>query len=469
MKTHLARPHLIWILTVTLGCLSVAQLGAQTSATLHAFDSSEPTSSLILSSDRLYGATGYVGTTNAVFAINTDGTGFTNLHVFSGAFSGGGDGAAPAYLTLSGNTLYGTVIAEGGGAGYGAVFAMNTDGTGLTTLYTLSEIASGLMLSGGILYGTTIHPGNTTLGSGTVYTLSTDGTSFTILYSFSPAVPNASGIYTNSDGANPGGGLVLVGDTLYGTTGGAPYGRTGGGPSGNGTIFAVGTDGNGFRTLHTFTATDGAGPNALTVLGDTLYGTAGGGGSSGRGTLFSIKTDGTGFTNLHNFSGRRDGGAPNSLISSGNTLYGTTLFGGGTAGGGTVFQISTDGTGFTSLHSFTPDCGVPTNSGPFEPIGLIASANTLYGITDNGGRSCWGTVFSILLPVPLPQLSITASGPHVIVSWPTNFDGFTLQSTTNLVSPAAWITNGLAPSVVNGQNTVTSPVSGPKQFFRLSQ
>jgi hypothetical protein len=32
-----------------------------------------------------------------------------------------------------------------------------------------------------------------------------------------------------------------------------------------------------------------------------------------------------------------------------------------------------------------------------------------------------------------------------------------------------WITNSPAPVVIAGQNTVTNPITGPQQFFRLSQ
>jgi hypothetical protein len=72
-----------------------------------------------------------------------------------------------------------------------------------------------------------------------------------------------------------------------------------------------------------------------------------------------------------------------------------------------------------------------------------------------------------------PQLTIAPSGPNVLLRWPTNnagydYTGFTLQSTTNLVSPAVWATNSPAPVIVNGQNTVTNPISGPQQFYRLS-
>src|SRR5258708_17160380 len=96
---------------------------------------------------------------------------------------------------------------------------------------------------------------------------------------------------------------------------------------------------------------------------------------------------------------------------------------------------------------------------------LALSGNTLYGTTEQGGAYGNGPVFSLFIP---PQLTIIPSGPDVILTWPTNYTAFTLQSTTNLVSPV-WTTNSPAPVVVNGQNTVTNPISGTQQFYRLCQ
>ena len=89
-----------------------------------------------------------------------------------------------------------------------------------------------------------------------------------------------------------------------------------------------------FRTLHTFTElsvvvsnSDGAGPwGELILSGSTLYGTTEIGGSSGNGTVFAINTDGTGFTNLHSFTPlfgihlvNCDGASPRAgLVLSGN-------------------------------------------------------------------------------------------------------------------------------------------------------
>src|SRR2546425_1152833 len=91
-----------------------------------------------------------------------------------------------------------------------------------------------------------------------------------------------------------------------------------------------------FTTLHSFTGSDGAVPLAGLILsGNTLYGTARDGGSGGNGTVFAVNTDGTGFTNLYSYTFTQyytnsDGADPHGLILSGNTLYGTTY--GGSSG-----------------------------------------------------------------------------------------------------------------------------------------
>src|SRR6266566_2223067 len=209
--------------------------------------------------------------------------------------------------------------------------------------------------------------------------------------------------FTGSDGANPFAGLILAGNTLYGTA-------QSGGSSGNGTVFAVNTDGTDFTNLHNFAGypSDGANPYAGLITnssGNTLYGTAHDGGSSGGGTVFAVNTDGTGFTTLHSFTAgsgypdytNSEGAYPRAgLILSGSTLYGTAPVG-GSSGNGTVFAVNTDGTGFTNLHTFTASsCYIcPNSDGAYPFDGLILSGNTLYGTTVYGGSSGYGTVFAI--------------------------------------------------------------------------
>src|SRR5579862_3001748 len=141
MKPHIKNLSLLSVLMVGLGLMQAGQVTAQTFTTLYSFTA-------------------------------------THLNNFNRAVNA--DGAGPVGpLILAGGTFYG-VAYEGGSYGSGTVFAINTDGTGFSTLYSFASWAN------------------------------------------SPP-------YTNEDGAIPRGGLTLSGKTLYGTT-------STGGSSGSGTI-----------------------------------------------------------------------------------------------------------------------------------------------------------------------------------------------------------------------------------------
>jgi uncharacterized repeat protein (TIGR03803 family) len=465
-----------------LNLVPVGGVTAQTFTTLHSFsgasDGGNPVAGLVTNSSGniLYGTAKSGGSSGngTVFAVHTDGTGFTNLYSFTAMSAApdytNSDGAGPSgSLVLSGGTLYGTA-GGGGSAGVGTVFAVHTDGTGFTNLHSFAAISNsyphgnsdgayplaGLIVSGDTLYGTAIWGG--TSGVGAVFAVRTDGTGFTNLHSFTAVDPTYN---TNSEGVYPRCSLVLSDNILYGTA-------EQGGDSGNGTVFAIKTDGTGFTNLHSFTGgSDGTGPWAgLTISGNTLYGTAIGGGSSDWGTVFAINTDGTGFTNLHSFDGDNDGGHPRAaLILRGNSLYGTA-YELGSSGSGTVFAVHTDGTGFTSLHGFN------FSDGANPQAGLILLGNTLYGTTSAGGSSDNGTVFSLSFR---PQLTITPSGTNVVLSWPVSYAGFSyvgyyLQETKNLLSADGWaVPDPFPPIIVTGQYQVTRPILGPQISYRLAQ
>jgi uncharacterized repeat protein (TIGR03803 family) len=370
---------------------------------------------LVESGGRLYGSTLQGG----VFGLNIDGTGFTNLHS-SEAVSAWGGGQPFGGLVLSGNTLYGAV-SFGGTSNSGSVFGINVDGTGFTNLYNFTggndgyAPSCGLVLSSSTMYGTAWRGGAG--GNGTIFKLNTDGTGFATVYTFSAG-------NQNSDGARPRSGLILLRNTLYGTS-------TTGGIWGQGTVFKLNTDGTGFQVLV-----------SLDLLGSTL-------------TPPFVQQNGTGAN-------------PNQLLLWGNTLYGTAIQG-GYWGIGTIFSLKTNGADFKVLHHFTLVAGQPfthINEDGEQPNALTLVGNTFYGTTFFGGSSGVGTVFSFSLPSP--ELTITPSERNVILSWPSDPPGYILQATTNLVS-SVWATNLPAPVVINGQNTVTNPISGTQQFFRLSQ
>jgi uncharacterized repeat protein (TIGR03803 family) len=200
-----------------------------------------------------------------------------------------------------------------------------------------------------------------------------------------------------------------------------------------------------------------------------------------------VNVDGSSFTTLYDFSSsstnasgvftNADGANPTGWLLSGDTLFGATV-GGGAGGNGTVFAVNSNGSGFSVLHTFAAQSGemssdgAPINSDGQAPAGITLSGNVLCGVSALWGRGGSGALFSISLPAP--QLVVSQSGAGVVLAWPTTsagFDnsGYTLQSTTNLGPAAVWVTNSAVPVVVNGQFTVTNPISGAQQFFRLSQ
>ncbi|HTL56309.1 MAG TPA: choice-of-anchor tandem repeat GloVer-containing protein [Candidatus Limnocylindrales bacterium] len=447
-------------LAVALGFLP-EKLTAQSLRSIYSFtrgsDGANPYAGLLLSGTNLYGTACYGGASSqgTIFRLCTNGTGLITLLSFSGGTDGGNPNAG---LVLVSNTLYGTAVYRGSPtANAGTVFKVNTDGSDFKVLHTFAggdggaNPLGGLVASGNTLYGTTYH---SSPGGGIVFAVNTDGSGFTNLYSFTGG----------SDGANPKAELVLAGNALYGTT-------ENGGAWGYGSVFTLQIGDMGFSTLYSFSGGDGANPEAgLTLWGNTLFGTTRLGGTQGAGTVFALSTDAVAFDPIYNFTGTVDGANPGAaLILLGNTLYGVAAHGGG-HGNGTVFAVRTDGSGFNTVHDFTAIGGIfSTNIDGANPTaGLLLSGNTLYGTACNGGKWGSGTLFSLAVQAP-PQLRITPIPGNVILTWPTNSSGFTLLSATNLASSASWSAILPGPMVVNGQNSLTDSISGPQRFYRLSQ
>jgi len=463
IKNLLLLPALI----AALGMMLSGEVKAQTFTTLYNDNTGNSVGGeLILSGNSLFGTGSGVHGKGSVSAINVNGTGFTNLYSFTALVNGtNGDGANPdGGLILSGNTLYGTA-SEGGTNGNGTIFAINTNGTGFTNLYSFPGVNGGyspnddLVLSGNTLYGTTEFGGSS--GIGTLFAINTDGTGFTYLHFFTGG----------SGGTYPNGGLVLSGNILYGTA-------WTGGSSQDGIVFSINTNGTGFTNLYSFTGgSGGINPNGGLVLsGNKLYGTCHQGGSGPLGIVFSINTNGTGFTNLYSFTNGTDGALPDcGLIISGNTLYGTASGGvtdgaTGISGNGAVFAVNADGTDFTNLHTFTTGLGnyphITNSDGAAPTSKLILSGNILYGTAPTGGTNGYGTLFSIPLGSVSAPLQITTT------SLPGGTNGVAYIQTlaaTGGQTPYSWtnIVGGLPAGLSLSSSGVisgTTAISGTTNF-----
>jgi uncharacterized repeat protein (TIGR03803 family) len=420
-------------------------------------DGANPAAGLVLSGGVLCGTTlnGGLQGAGTAFYMSLDGTSFSTFRSFTNAPDAGNP---EGNLAVSGNGFLGTSQA-GGTSGVGSVFIGSTNGVSIIRSFAVvsadNATNSGgaspsalLALSGSTLYGTTTVGGAG--ANGTVFALSTNGSSLSVLHDFTALDSNAG---TNTDGALPCGGLILSGNTLYGTA-------SAGGAGGAGVVFSVNASGGGFTTLYSFTAldpvaatnTDGAFPSSGLVLSNgTLYGTTIAGGTGGKGVIYSVGTNGLGFAVLHSFSAtdsltgtNLDGASPCApLALSGGYLYGTASAGGASANG-TVFSMSTNGPQFQTIHAFTAmDPSTGTNrDGAFPVAGLLPLGNSLYGTTFSGGPGAAGTVFNVAIPYP----------PAVITNIVRNLDGSVtlyflggpnstniIQVTASLAPPSTWL------------------------------
>lgn len=266
-----------------------------------------------------------------------------------------------------------------------------------------------LTISGDTLYGATQSGGIFTdqygIGSGTIFSVKTNGTGFNVVHSFN----------SSTDGAQPYGGLIISGNTLYGTT-------TLGAGGGRGTVFSIGTDGSSFKVLYTFTATTSSSPfvnndratpeTPLMLWGDTLYGTTFVGGSNG--WVFAINTNGTNFKVVHAFDGANGKYPSTQLVLIGDGLYRCT-YNGGSNDGGTIFAVNTNGNPFRALLYFDS-----TDSSRHPDGDLALSGNKLYGTTLASVQNNHGTAFSFELPAA-PTISADPQSITVTYGFPADF------------------------------------------------
>ncbi len=224
--------------------------------------------------------------------------------------------------------------------------------------------------------------------------------------------------FNRDNGANPYAALTVSGNTLYGTTFES-------GANSDGTVFSVPITGGTPTVLASFNGSNGQYPYAgLTLAGNTLYGTTEYGGVGGGGTVFSVPITGGTLTVLASFNGSNGYEPYAGLTLSGNTLYGTTCWGGAN-GDGTVFSVPITGGTPTILTSFNG------SNGENPQAGLTLSGSTLYGTTYNGAADGWGTVFSIPTTGGTPTIVASFSGPngqHPFTS--LTLSGSTLYGTT---------------------------------------
>jgi uncharacterized repeat protein (TIGR03803 family) len=359
------------------------------------------------------------------------------------------NGASPLAGLVQGSdgNFYGTTPQLFGTNDLGTVFKMTPAGA-LTTLVAFygtngANPRAGLVQgSDGNFYGTTADGGAFNLG--TVFMMTPTGV-LTTLVSFD-----------GTNGADPEACLVQGRDgNFYGTT-------VSGGDSYNGIVFMVTPSGT-LTNLVSFNGFNGSNPYAGLILGSdgNFYGTTvnagtGPGGGYHYGTVFMMTPSGA-LTTLHAFTGDDGGDSQTGLIEGrdGN-FYGTTRFGGANAEG-IVFKITPSGVLMT-LVSFDGTNGD-------EPLAGLTQGGDghFYGTTYGGGMNGDGTIFRIEMP---PVLTAVSDKGELLLSWPTNNVGWTMQTATDL-GLSNWADSSELPAIVAGSYVVTNSMTNAIQFFRL--
>jgi uncharacterized repeat protein (TIGR03803 family) len=393
------------------GCGTVFELrpgsnGQWSESLLYSFGNSQlyavaPSVLVIDSNDNLYGTTFYGGTGSRcyqacgmVFEVSSNGNGQWNeITLYN--FQGGTDGYSPSFgLVLSGGVLYGTTTLGGTTDISGTIFSLaQPHGKWrLSTLYSFpftdgdAPYAGLIADSSGNLYGTSDYGG--TYDEGSIFEMSPQaggGWSEQVIYSFDVGTANGTSV-------GPSALIVDSSGNLYGTT-------CCGGTNHAGTIFALSPSPSGgwvASTLYTFTAgSDGRNPSALTLdqLGN-LYGTTYIGGTNNKGSIFELSPGSSGQwkkTVLYSFAGPLSDGehpAGSLIFDTAGNLYGTSASGGSSAdcqnGCGTLFELSPSGTAWkeTVLYSFQ---GSSTDGDDPTASLILDTAGNLYGTTFQGG------------------------------------------------------------------------------------
>jgi len=311
-------------------------------------------------------------------------------------FTGGRDGAQP-YAGLSidrGGKLYGTTHSGNEGVNWGVVYQFRRAGTGWIfqslQLFDGALAARAIIGPNGSVYGTS--PNNLDqYRSGYVFNLRPQ------LNACTTAICNwnASILYGFSGGAD--GGQPRYGDLVFDALGNM-YGTTAVGGTGSGVVYKMTQSGGNWseQPIYAFNGTpDGATPFGGVVFDSVgnIYGTTTQGGANGFGAVYELSPSGSGYTErvIYSFTGGTDGSYPTAAIyidGSGN-LFGTTS-NGGSGGGGTVFELSPNGSSFnyTLLHSFSGG----TQCGPWGTLAADSNGN-LFGTTVCDGATGHGNIF----------------------------------------------------------------------------
>lgn len=194
-------------------------------------------------------------------------------------------------------------------------------------------------------------------------------------------------------------------------------------------------------------------------------------GGSGRDDGYGIALDGqrnvfvTGITDSRDFpivdaaQARYGGGSQNGFVakvsSDGQRLVYSTYLGG--TGEDWCYAVAVDPIGNAVVAG---QCA----SRDFPVLNAIQKTNASLPNISKPADAC---VVKLSPAIEPPALQIARSGSAVLISWPTNFSGFTLETLMPVPNSLIWTKAG-APPIVFGENYLAvQRAAASNQFFRL--
>ena len=412
-------------LLVAVVCAPAA--GAQTFNILHAFtggaDGAEPEGLTLGADGRLYGAAsagGNDGISARGYCYQGCGTIYELSNARSGwhfavlhRFTNSPDGAYPrASMTFGPDgSLYGTTGGGGGGTECtggiscgGTIFELSSSSAACVGACRASETVLYRFTGGSAGYGPGFDAPIVFDRGGNIYGTTENGgymegecagvygcgVVFELMPKDSAWTENV--LYSfgaNAVGENPTAGVIFDPQgNLYGTTTASNVYQLV--PSASGWTYNIILE-----TPDTITA------GVIRDQGGNLFGGSSNGGSSEGGTVFEISPQGSGWSNgaIYTFLNTSadsyyPGPAPTLLMDRSGNLYGTTVSD-GIYGFGSVFELSPSAEvpgaySYTDLHDFSG----PDGQNPVAPL-VIDSNGNIFGTTEFGGPTGWGIVFEI--------------------------------------------------------------------------
>jgi uncharacterized repeat protein (TIGR03803 family) len=303
-------------------------------------------------------------------------------------------------LTLATDGNFYATTGGGGTYGFGVLFRFTSSGA-LTILHHFTGGADGafpygppIQATDGNLYGVTFGS-NGGAPYATVYRFTSSGV-FSTVYTFPLA-----------QDAPVGPPLQAMNGNLY-----VPSVR-GGAEQGCGAIFELTTAGTLVDTVNFDCSTLGTAPVApLLQLSDgTIYGMTEIGGSHNEGTIYTLGSTGV-VTVVYDFgSTQTDGYSPQAGFTLGTdgNLYGATTEGGAFFAG-SLIQL-TPGGSYSQLYSFpTAKRGVGSEVPEAAPV--QATTGLFYGVTETGGSSAEGSLYTLDMGLG-PFIALVRAQGHV--------------------------------------------------------